>query len=925
MEPPRPPPPRPDGGGYEPSGRQQHQSDVDRRSNFSNRERTHSSGSVRGAFGPTKFDNANKHGDIFTTQKKAMKSNFSRINQPTLPQKHFKKSDIEDGHSYYNHTSRSHQMLHDDQDGDLLLQNSGLSPNDTHRHRRENYDESFDYSDTAPVNPGALERRQEIDRFSGYATGTYSPASDDKPSTRKHKSDYGSAAAAFDESKVSENMSYSAFYSDGNDEPSFFIRLMKTILYDSEKPEFTSAQQTTWAVLIGFFMGIFTALWNITLETSVEFVWVTIPTYLLEKGIFTDLKGWLPLPHYMWICPAIFGGLLSYITASYVDNPVPGQNEWIESLHRVGIMDHKMFFQVVILSTLGMMSGLSLGPEMPLVLAAGMVGSKIALMTKQSVLSARVINLTACSAAIGGFFGFPMAGALFVLELPHRMGLQYFEALSPAVISSIISVIVNRIVLRNDIKGYFDYPFLEKSLPSSIFYIAVVYGLVGTLIGVLYANGCLYFKSWVHDWFHPKHSHDDGNHEYDDHATDEIKPLIGQEETHHKRTGFFYEFRSHFNFDMGIAHEPTRAGVAGTLVGAIVGVICMFLPHSLFWGEAQLQTLIDKGASPLPVFEYEPTNPLNMLTSYGFCMVDYEDARAKAQGFSTECAVAISLTKIVAIGLSLGTGLCGGHFWGPLYVGAAASHVFVDVINFFTQNHPGSFVHELQSFPCVAMICIMGSTHVVTYRCHTAIMLILTLTISTFKSEIVAGQQFIIGYSAIFPLLVVSCFVPLMLARDTVFYAKQRCRGDIVAIPQVLCEPMQEGITKVMIQDEYYSEDFSDGSFDNDSYSEGSVVSYDDDEDFTGDRNHNTDSLSVSVHSHRSRRSVQSLGKPHTFTRVSSFGLVDDLQPNLLGQARERAASNSRAATPTGGPSIPRHRRKGSAGSFASSVGGQNP
>jgi H+/Cl- antiporter ClcA len=98
-----------------------------------------------------------------------------------------------------------------------------------------------------------------------------------------------------------------------------------------------------------------------------------------------------------------------------------------------------MFFQVVIFSTLGMMSGLSLGPEMPLVLASSMVGSKIALMTKQSVLSARVINLTACAAAIGGFFGFPMAGALFVLELPHRMGLQYFEALSPAVISSIIS------------------------------------------------------------------------------------------------------------------------------------------------------------------------------------------------------------------------------------------------------------------------------------------------------------------------------------------------------------------------------------------------------------------------------------------------------------------------------------------------------
>jgi hypothetical protein len=336
--------------------------------------------------------------------------------------------------------------------------------------------------------------------------------------------------------------------------------------------------------------------------------------------------------------------------------------------------------------------------------------------------------------------------------------------------------------------------------------------------------------------------------------------------------------------------------------------------------------LIDRGSTPLPVFVYDEANPIHILTKHGMCMVDYQDARAQAKGFSTECAVAISLTKIVTIGLSLGTGVCGGHFWGPLYVGAAASHVFVDVVKLFVENEsPDSFISHLQGFPCVAMICIMGSSHVVTYRCHTAIMLILTLTISTFKEQIIGDQQFSIGYSALFPLLVVACFVPLMLARDTIFYAKQRCRGDIVAIPQVLCEPMQEGITKVLVQDEYYSDEFSDGSFDNHSYSDDSVVSYDDDDEYTNERNQNTDSLSVSVHSLRSRRSIQSLGKPQSFTRVSSFGLVDELQPNLLGQARERAASTSRAATPTGGPSIPRHRRKGSAGSFASSVGGQYP
>lgn len=53
-----------------------------------------------------------------------------------------------------------------------------------------------------------------------------------------------------------------------------------------------------------------------------------------------------------------------------------------------------------------------------------MIGSWLGVLCRQSMLQARVMNLTAASAAIGGFFGFPMAGALFVLELPHRMGLQ---------------------------------------------------------------------------------------------------------------------------------------------------------------------------------------------------------------------------------------------------------------------------------------------------------------------------------------------------------------------------------------------------------------------------------------------------------------------------------------------------------------------
>lgn len=220
--------------------------------------------------------------------------------------------------------------------------------------------------------------------------------------------------------------------------------LVRTMLYNPVAPEFTSLQQFNWAVLIGIFMGVFTAFWKSLIEKGLEFVWQTVPEFLLENGIFTDLDGAFPLYHYMWICPAIFSGILSYVFV-VLPEKIPDQNAWIENVHSRGVQDSRTFGTLFILSTLGMLSGLSLGPELPLVLTAGMIGSKLGLACSQSMLQARILNLTAAGAAVGGFFGFPMAGALFVLELPHRMGLQYFEALSPATISSIISVLVNRV------------------------------------------------------------------------------------------------------------------------------------------------------------------------------------------------------------------------------------------------------------------------------------------------------------------------------------------------------------------------------------------------------------------------------------------------------------------------------------------------
>lgn len=276
-------------------------------------------------------------------------------------------------------------------------------------------------------------------------------------------------------------------------------------------------------------------------------------------------------------------------------------------------MDHSTLIPLLLISTAGMASGLSLGPELPLVLSSGMVGSFVAVQTKQSILSARVINLTAGAGAIGGFFGFPMAGALFILELPHRMGLQYFEALSPATISSIFAVLVNRMVTGDDIKGYFNYPYLTKTLPNHIFYIAIVYGAVGSVIGLIYVRTCLSLKSRVHLMFDASFKYNDdstlhNNEAYqiydgrlEDEKVKEYDNLVASKKNVKSNYGEFYEKRIIKPFlvcmkiitnIIGTDFKHIQAVLIGSMCGFLVGIICMFVPHSLFWGEAQLQVWI---------------------------------------------------------------------------------------------------------------------------------------------------------------------------------------------------------------------------------------------------------------------------------------------------------------------------------------------
>jgi Voltage gated chloride channel len=425
-----------------------------------------------------------------------------------------------------------------------------------------------------------------------------------------------------------------------------------------------------------------------------------------------------------------------------------------------------------------------------------------------------------------------------ILHSPHRMGLQYFEALSPGTIASIIAVLANRLVTGNDVTGYFHYPFLKETLPSSIFVDAIVYGFFGCFVGTIYVLGVKRVKEWVHHWFHSPHLDVNNSvvsqpHTNQHEAEGEGKPLLPIGPVlHNNLDGAATHDNSTTSktFSFAIRSDSTRAAVSGAIVGLIIGVVGIFVPHTMFWGESQLQNLIDKGRTPLPVFDFNEEGPTSAFTTFAYCMIDPNDTEAITLGFGVGCASLIIITKTIVIGLSLGTGIIGGQFWGPLYVGCAAAHLLTDVCARFGNYF--SFARSLSRHPCVVILCTMGSAHVgkflcycsfcilvypdlqislcvnsllntlpvVPFRSHMGIMLILTLTISAFAPEDDPSSSTLLAgdYSAVFPLLVISVFISLMVSRDTIFYSTQTSRGDITAVPEVLCQPGMAGAPAVM-------------------------------------------------------------------------------------------------------------------------------
>jgi H+/Cl- antiporter ClcA len=288
------------------------------------------------------------------------------------------------------------------------------------------------------------------------------------------------------------------------------------------------------SALIGIAGGLVATAYYYVLEASLHLVWHTLPAFV-SPYFPSGIPSW----NYVWIATTI-GGFLVGLTLHFMG--LPGEVALVvDKVHDPGRISLRQTPAMVVASLFSITAGGSAGPEAPLVQINGSFGGWLGQKLKLTLATTRVLTFCGMSAALGAFFGAPLGGALFALELPHRRGLEYYEAIIPAVLSAILSFFVFRFNTGLTIGGMYHFAAIPKLSLMNLGQGALL-GALGALIAVI----------------------------------------------------FIVLFRSIGHLSKYIEH---RTILLATLGGLSIGLIALAFPQTLFFGEKEIETIVETGST----------------------------------------------------------------------------------------------------------------------------------------------------------------------------------------------------------------------------------------------------------------------------------------------------------------------------------------
>ncbi len=164
----------------------------------------------------------------------------------------------------------------------------------------------------------------------------------------------------------------------------------------------------------------------------------------------------------------------------------PGDVELlVDNIHVGGRSDARQLRSLIPVSLIGISAGSAIGPEAPLVQSTGTVGDVIARRAGMSPHDARVLTITGMAAGFSVLFGAPLGSAVFALEILHRRGLQYYEALLPAGIGALAGYASYILVNGLGMDPIWQFPAV-RDLRVVDLGVGAVAGVVGAIVAVAF-------------------------------------------------------------------------------------------------------------------------------------------------------------------------------------------------------------------------------------------------------------------------------------------------------------------------------------------------------------------------------------------------------------------------------------------------------
>lgn len=215
-------------------------------------------------------------------------------------------------------------------------------------------------------------------------------------------------------------------------------------------------------IIVGFFAAGFTLLW----QALHHAVW------------FSDAP--------IWRIPISTGaGLIIGLILTYTFYP-GSLSSLIQLFHRDGRVPMSENIPVIPSNIVGLVGGQSAGPEGALSAFGGSIGTWVS--DKMKIANAgKILTLAGMGAGFGTILGAPVGGALLWLELPHKRGMEYYEALTPTLLASVVGYIVMASLVGFDLFPHWTFTHgTQVSLPF----------LLGAVLiaGVCVAGAMLYTR-----------------------------------------------------------------------------------------------------------------------------------------------------------------------------------------------------------------------------------------------------------------------------------------------------------------------------------------------------------------------------------------------------------------------------------------------